>query len=195
MDNLARHYAATFRQVSWLVASLRIVILTQVQAEDLACEGKEEAALAICWELRLRPDLGLYRRATVNLLIAICIADKTQAPKYANECLDLLRILREQGTVAEASLNKELPPIERLAQEILQDGKAKEKVDKEDSQSESEPRSASATASLQIEGYLRDDWAPKELVEHHSAAKAFEEEHQRPKKKLEDEKKKAEASS
>ena len=63
------------------MASLRIVILTQVQAEDLACEGKEEAALAICWELRLRPDLGLYRRATVNLLIAICIVNKTQAPK------------------------------------------------------------------------------------------------------------------
>ena len=66
--------------------------------------------------------------------------------------------------MAEASLNKELPPIERLAQEILQDGKATKTMgmDKEDSPSESEPLSASATASLQIEGYLRNDWDPKE---------------------------------
>ena len=50
-----------------------------LHAYKLAEEGKRAECLDILWELRLRPDLSLYRRALVNLLIAT-LADLRRHP-------------------------------------------------------------------------------------------------------------------
>lgn len=52
-------------------------------------------ALTICWELRLEPRIGVYRRAMVNLLIAQLL--QFGQLKYAEECLDLLDIVRQDN--------------------------------------------------------------------------------------------------
>lgn len=55
-----------------------------------ALDGNNDAALSICWELRLEPRIGVYRRALVNLLLAQLVP--FDQLKYADECLDLIDI-------------------------------------------------------------------------------------------------------
>lgn len=64
---------------------------------SLANDGRTQAALDILWELRLKVDLSVYRRALVNITLAALLqrADRT---KYARECPDLLDLLRRQNT-------------------------------------------------------------------------------------------------
>jgi hypothetical protein len=55
--------------------------------------------LDICWQLLADPDVDLYRRALVNLLVA-CVANYAELPdkaKYATECLALMQQVREEG--------------------------------------------------------------------------------------------------
>ncbi|KAK5955868.1 hypothetical protein OHC33_003509 [Knufia fluminis] len=57
--------------------------------------GEKEPALDILWDLRLKADLSVYRRALVNITLAALLqgSDKVQ---YARECIDLLALLRQQ---------------------------------------------------------------------------------------------------
>jgi hypothetical protein len=69
-----------------------------LQAQDHVFKGEIDEALEILWELQLKPDLGLYRRALVNLLIA-CNADIRvhNCSESAEECLELLLQLQRDG--------------------------------------------------------------------------------------------------
>ncbi|KAI1615175.1 hypothetical protein EDD36DRAFT_178194 [Exophiala viscosa] len=78
MDNLARQHKHRYEE-----------------ALDHALEGRKDSALDICWELRLEPRIGVYRRAMVNLLIAQLLTYDQM--KYAEECLDLLDILQQNN--------------------------------------------------------------------------------------------------
>jgi hypothetical protein len=64
--------------------------------------------LDILWELRLNPNLSLFRRAFVNNLIAYTV-DPRQYPdsdKFAQEAIDLVAMLRKEGDAdAEDALN------------------------------------------------------------------------------------------
>ena len=148
-------------------------MLIYEQAENLAASGKVEEALNICWELRLRPDLGLFRRASVNLLIGMLLPEKTQIIKHANECLDLLQLLRAERTVDEETLDKELTPVEDLAGRLLRQTETKARLPTpqdggsqsdlqgsidEDMDIEEGLEAQIRSESIQIEGYLRDDW-------------------------------------
>ncbi len=54
--------------------------------------------MEILWDMYMKPDLGLYRRALVNLLIA-CNADIRvhNCLEYAEECLESLKQLQRDG--------------------------------------------------------------------------------------------------
>jgi hypothetical protein len=69
-----------------------------LQAQDHVLKGEIDEALEILWDIRLKPDLGLYRRALVNLLIA-CNADMKvhNCSEFAQECLELLKQLERDG--------------------------------------------------------------------------------------------------
>ena len=70
--------------------------------------------------MRLDPDVGLYRRAYVNLLIA-CTTDIRQYPdksKFAQECLDLLAQVRRNGIRGE---EEDIASVERQATQALKD--------------------------------------------------------------------------
>ena len=61
--------------------------------------GKRDECLQICWSLRLEPELSLYRRALVNLLIATIadVRDHHDLDKFAQECIDLIDQVRRNG--------------------------------------------------------------------------------------------------
>lgn len=63
------------------------------EALTLANNSETDAALDILWELCLKVDLSIYRRALVNITMAWLLqhADRDQD---AQECLDLLDQLR-----------------------------------------------------------------------------------------------------
>ena len=98
MDRLAAQYKARY-----------------YEAETLALQGNDSAALDILWELRLKPDLGLYRRAVVNLLIA-SIYPRDQAT-FANEAINLVDVIRKEEDYDSPNLDR----IEKLAQLILEE--------------------------------------------------------------------------
>jgi hypothetical protein len=68
------------------------------QAQEHVSKGEIYEALEILWEMQMKPDLGLYRRAPVNVLIA-CNADIRihNCSEYAEECLELLKQLQRDG--------------------------------------------------------------------------------------------------
>jgi hypothetical protein len=57
------------------------------EAEKLVINGHRIKALDICWEMRLCPDLSLYCRACVNLMIASIVDIRTHpdCEKFAHE--------------------------------------------------------------------------------------------------------------
>ena len=69
------------------------------QAESYALHDHKDKALDICWKLRLAPDLSLWNRALVNLLIAniVDLKEKPDAAKYADECIALIEQLHIIG--------------------------------------------------------------------------------------------------
>ena len=73
--------------------------INTVQAERLFSVGKLTECLEICWDLRLEPDLSLYRRALVNLLIATAadVRDHPDMDKFAQECIALVDQIRREG--------------------------------------------------------------------------------------------------
>ncbi|KAI1619250.1 hypothetical protein EDD37DRAFT_654991 [Exophiala viscosa] len=79
----------------WITLHASISIVMKKWALDHALEGRKDSALDICWELRLEPRIGVYRRAMVNLLIAQLLTYDQM--KYAEECLDLLDILQQNN--------------------------------------------------------------------------------------------------
>jgi len=72
--------------------------------------------MEILWDMYMKPDLGLYRRALVNLLIA-CNADIRihNCSEYTEECLELLKQLQRDGY----ALNEGTPLIEKHARDTL----------------------------------------------------------------------------
>lgn len=72
------------------------------------------------WDLRLKPDLSLYRRAYVNLLLA-CSTDVRKHPdksKFAQECIDLIAQVRHNG-LADHDTEEELVKMEKHAEKTL----------------------------------------------------------------------------
>lgn len=67
------------------------------EAHESAEEGKLDAALDRCFELRMYPDLGHFHLALVNLLIA-CIADPAihDTVKFATEAWNLAQRIRTE---------------------------------------------------------------------------------------------------
>lgn len=52
--------------------------------------------MAICWELRMKKDLTIYRRARLNAFMAIIVDPRQNNPKiFAQECINLCRELRQ----------------------------------------------------------------------------------------------------
>lgn len=91
------------------------------QAETHGLAGEHDKCLGICWELRNDPNVGLYRRALVSLLIA-CVADYSKYPnkaKYAHECLALFAQLRREGIHLDDE--KEIKAWEDHARQALKD--------------------------------------------------------------------------
>lgn len=64
------------------------------EALTLANNGDADGALERLWELRLKVDLSIYRRALVNVTIA-SLPKRADRDKYAQECINLLDILRQ----------------------------------------------------------------------------------------------------
>lgn len=64
------------------------------EAETLALQGNNSAGLDILWELRLKPGLGMYRRAVVNLLIA-SVYSRDQST-FATEAINPIDIIRKE---------------------------------------------------------------------------------------------------
>lgn len=88
-------------------------------ALSLASEGEDEAALDLLWDLRLKVDLSIYRCALVNITIA-AILRRSDRTKYAQECLDLLDLLKQQyhDTANEEEL-EHTKDLEDAAKEII----------------------------------------------------------------------------
>lgn len=90
------------------------------RALSLANDGQTQAALDILWELRLKVDLSIYRRALVDVTLA-ALLQRADRIKYARECLDLLDLLRQQNA-DNRGIDEELEHItdlENAAKEIL----------------------------------------------------------------------------
>ena len=106
--------------------------------------------------MRLRPDLGLYRRAMVNLLISTIVAE--DKAKYAKEALDLFELLRLEQQVDDQTLDKELAETEKLARDILaaNQGSEEEAVVKNLGS-----MTLKESEGLQIDGYLDDEYLSK----------------------------------
>lgn len=90
------------------------------RALSLQANGQNSAALDVLWELRLKVDLSIYRRALVNVTLAAYLRTKGRE-KYAQECLDLLDLFRQQHA-DHVNIEEELEHIsdlEELAKEII----------------------------------------------------------------------------
>ena len=126
-------------------------------AKALKEEGKSDECLDILWKLRLEPDISLYRRALVNLLIATT-ADIQQHPdisKFAHESIDLVDQIRRDSfhnndkvseyalSRIEASAHKNLSAIKRMFQK-MQDEDKKRGVQREVGDQEQEQGSRQA---------------------------------------------------
>ncbi|KAJ9604503.1 hypothetical protein H2200_011339 [Cladophialophora chaetospira] len=108
MDQLARQYRARYQE-----------------ALNHALEGNPETALDICWELRLEPRVGVYRRALVNLLIAKTLPSYRESEKltYAEECLDLIDILRQDNG---GTLDDDVKNIQSIAEDFIEEWQQKQ---------------------------------------------------------------------
>lgn len=86
----------------------------------LAEDGQRTAALKILWDLRLKVDLSIYRRALVNITLST-ILGTPDGVKYAQECLDLLDLLRQQ--IAKRRTDEEelehIAELEELAKDVI----------------------------------------------------------------------------
>ncbi|KAJ9497711.1 hypothetical protein H2202_006744 [Exophiala xenobiotica] len=104
MDNLARHYKRRYQET-----------LNHAIAE------RKDVALSICWELRLEPRIGVYRRAMVNLLIAQLVS--FDQLKYAEECLDLLDILQQDNN---GEVSDNVKNVITIAEELIEELEVKQ---------------------------------------------------------------------
>ena len=108
------------------------------------------------------------------------VHEKNRVVTHANECLDLLSILRAERNVDEETLEKELTPIEELARRVLQQSESTARLptpEEGEGQSDTafpprsegedevraQPAPDSAAGSFQIEGYLRDEWVMNQM--------------------------------
>ena len=100
----------------------RLTLLISSQAERHAEAGEYSRCREILWDLRLQPDLSLFRRAHVNLLLA-CTTDIRQHPdksKFAQECIDLISQIRRNEELS-ISEEERFDRMERHAQQTLRD--------------------------------------------------------------------------
>ncbi|KAJ9602171.1 hypothetical protein H2200_013291 [Cladophialophora chaetospira] len=104
-------------------------VIVNDRALNHALNGNTEMALSICWELRLDPRIGVYRRATVTLLIAQLLS--YDQLKYAEESLELIDLIRQDnnGEVSyiEPELSDNLTEIKSMARGLVQELQEKEK--------------------------------------------------------------------
>ena len=109
----------------------------------------------ILWDMRLKPDLGLYRRALVNLLIA-CNANIRvhDCSVFANECLELLKQLQRDGYPP----NEGTLQIENHARETLK------AIEMEEAEL-GIPKPRAKSTSI-IEGMYTDHYGHEEKAEH-----------------------------
>ncbi len=140
MDNLARQYKARYRVVFSLLIHdedcLGHRMTNLEQALDHALEGNPEIALSICWELRLEPQIGVYRRALVNLLIAKTLPAyrDSETMMFADECLDLIDLIRQDNG---GTLDDDVKNIQSLAEDYIEELKeieAQERKEREQAQ-------------------------------------------------------------
>jgi hypothetical protein len=84
-------------------------------------DGEKDKAMDALWELRLMPDLGLYSRAMVNLMLAteVDLEEHPDAPKFAQECLHLLDQMSRDGLVEDAMTEQEVSRLRSHAQQTL----------------------------------------------------------------------------
>lgn len=87
--------------------------------------GESGKCLDILWRMRLYPDLSLYRKALVNLLIATTADLRTHPDlaKYAQECIDLIAQVRrndlhEGDEDSEAEMSRIVEHAQRTIQAI-----------------------------------------------------------------------------
>jgi hypothetical protein len=72
------------------------------KACDLLEDGKTEMAVDICFEMLEQPDVGYYRRATANLLVArFGNPDELVLLYFATTAATLLKRVRDMGFPAE----------------------------------------------------------------------------------------------
>lgn len=96
MNGIVKFRKHEYEQVSYSCCpTSQNVVNRSLQALQYAKNGNSEQALNILWNLRLKVDLSLYRRALINLTIAALLR-RNDRVKYARECLDLLDILCQQ---------------------------------------------------------------------------------------------------
>ena len=84
-------------------------------------DDRKDIALDICWELRLEPRIGVYRRAMVNLLIAQILPYDQM--KYAEECLDLLDILTQDNN---GEVSDNIKNVISIAEDLIEELEVKQ---------------------------------------------------------------------
>ena len=138
------------------------------EAQDLSVASQTQAILDICWKFRLRSNLGLFRRLTVNLLLACLLPARTR--QFANEALEILPILTDElreENVGQDEIDRELLDVQQFTKALLENAKrgnlgeaVEESIDFDPTpgvlgkQLESEARSSSSVNALRAEGYL-----------------------------------------
>lgn len=80
-----------------MIDNLQVHYLEQLQkALQYALHGQVATAVDVCFELRLKPDLGLYPRAVVNMTLANLTTFQSHPDKikFARESLRLAQELK-----------------------------------------------------------------------------------------------------
>ena len=114
--------------------------------------GESGKCLDILFKMRLYPDLSLYRKALVNLLIATTADLRTHPDlaKYAQECIDLIaQVRRDDLHEGDKDSEAEMSRIEEHAQKTLQaiENMSRKMQDKEQVLKEDETSAAGRAGS------------------------------------------------
>lgn len=88
---------------------------------ELESEGEYDEAISICFTLRIRSDLDVFRRAALNAFMAIIINPRTHDPKdFARECLDFCQLFRDSNHEADETKKAAIGGFERSSRYVLQ---------------------------------------------------------------------------
>lgn len=139
------------------------------EAIALALNGDEEEALNILFEMRSKPDIGVYRRAhvsspephlipasnvtKVNMGLAILAIGSDERLKYAEECLDLIDIIRKEENYNSDNLDN----LEDHAKDVIKHLHAEIEVAKQDAVVKAQESEVTAQASEQVVSQREDE--------------------------------------